>query len=142
MGVDHTDGPWGKRRPKVLSLPLWRSWLRREKDWRVQDVDHYQEHREYRALNRRYWRGVKARCLLRQAAPPILAAVVAGALYGTFMRLSPWDQITTLRHVAAFPNCGMARLVGLAPAFRGSPGYYESHDRDRDGWACEPLPRR
>ena len=71
-----------------------------------------------------------------------MIAVIVGALYGTLMRLSPWPQVETLRHVAAFPNCAFARMVGLAPAYKGQPGYYERHDRDRDGWACEPLPRR
>ncbi|MGO4722439.1 MULTISPECIES: excalibur calcium-binding domain-containing protein [unclassified Inquilinus] len=41
----------------------------------------------------------------------------------------------------AFPNCASARLVGLAPASRGEPGYYSRHDRDDDGVACEPLIR-
>ncbi|HEY8277268.1 MAG TPA: excalibur calcium-binding domain-containing protein [Methyloceanibacter sp.] len=36
----------------------------------------------------------------------------------------------------------MTRLVGLAPAYRGQPGYRASHDRDDDGIACEPRPHR
>ncbi|MDN5927768.1 MAG: excalibur calcium-binding domain-containing protein [Hyphomicrobiales bacterium] len=32
----------------------------------------------------------------------------------------------------------MARLVGLAPARRGRPGYWSRHDADSDGTACEP----
>jgi len=56
---------------------------------------------------------------------------------------SPWPVTTTLRHIASAPNCDFARLVGLAPARRGEPGYWERHDRDGDGIACEPwLPRR
>jgi hypothetical protein len=46
------------------------------------------------------------------------------------------------RHVAAARNCDAARAVGLAPALRGQPGYYPQHDRDNDGIACEPWPRR
>lgn len=54
----------------------------------------------------------------------------------------PFSPIEKVRHVLAKPNCSAARLVRLAPARRGEPGYYLEHDRDRDGWACEPLPRR
>ncbi|MBC6715675.1 excalibur calcium-binding domain-containing protein [Aurantimonas sp. DM33-3] len=57
-------------------------------------------------------------------------------------RASPWPVGTTLRHVAAAPNCTAARSVGLAPAHRGEPGYWAKHDRDRDGIACEPWPRQ
>ncbi|WP_245451207.1 excalibur calcium-binding domain-containing protein [Borborobacter arsenicus] len=35
----------------------------------------------------------------------------------------------------------MTRLVGLAPALRGQPGYWRSNDADHDGIACEPWPR-
>jgi len=52
-----------------------------------------------------------------------------------------WSIATTVKHIAAAPNCTAARLVGLAPARRGQPGYYFRHDRDQDGIACEPWPR-
>ena len=54
---------------------------------------------------------------------------------------SPFSPFDTLRHFASFPNCDAARAVGLAPAMKGQPGYWSSHDRDRDGTACEPWPR-
>lgn len=41
------------------------------------------------------------------------------------------------RHIFAAPNCSAAQAAGLAPAWRGHPGYYERHDRDDDGVACE-----
>lgn len=46
-----------------------------------------------------------------------------------------------LRHVLAAPNCDAARALELAPARRGEPGYYERHDGDGDGVACEVWPR-
>lgn len=52
-----------------------------------------------------------------------------------------WFIATTLKHIAAAPNCSAARLVGLTPARRGEPGYYSRHDRDQDGIACEPWPK-
>lgn len=44
------------------------------------------------------------------------------------------------RHLLAAPNCSAARLVGVAPARRGEPGYWDDHDADHDGIACEPIP--
>jgi hypothetical protein len=69
---------------------------------------------------------------------PVLA--VAG-LVGLKFASSPWPVSTTFRHMLAFRNCDAVRSVGLAPAYRGEPGYYAHHDRDGDGWACEPWPR-
>ena len=70
-----------------------------------------------------------------------LAAIVAFAVVWG-LGSSPWPVMTTLRHIASAPNCGFARLVGLAPARRGEPGYWKRHDRDGDGIACEPWPPR
>ncbi len=52
-----------------------------------------------------------------------------------------WPMTTTLKHIAAAPNCAAARAMGLAPARYGEPGYHFRHDRDQDGIACEPWPR-
>jgi hypothetical protein len=57
----------------------------------------------------------------------------------SFARFGP---VVALRHMLAAPNCDAARFMGLAPAHRGEPGYYPRHDRDKDGIACEPWPRR
>ena len=62
--------------------------------------------------------------------------------YIAIKALSPWPADLTLWHIAAAPNCDAARSIGLAPAFRGQPGYYPSHDADNDGIACEVWPRR
>jgi hypothetical protein len=78
-----------------------------------------------------------------QAGIAALAAVAVAALaYPVLTNLSRWSPAMALRHAAAAPNCAAARAVGLAPAYRGQPGYYPQHDRDRDGIACEPWPRR
>lgn len=66
----------------------------------------------------------------------VIAVIVAGGL-GAVWIASPWPLIATLKHFAAYPNCDAARAVGLAPARRGEPGYWPSHDRDKDGIACE-----
>jgi len=36
-----------------------------------------------------------------------------------------------------FANCSAARAAGAAPLLRGTPGYREAMDRDKDGIACE-----
>lgn len=41
-----------------------------------------------------------------------------------------------------FVNCSHMRALGLAPAARGELGYAPHLDRDNDGIACEPWPRR
>lgn len=38
---------------------------------------------------------------------------------------------------AYYPNCTAARKAGVAPIYRGEPGYSEKLDRDHDGIACE-----
>jgi len=81
---------------------------------------------------------------LRRWAPLAACAAVAVAAlaYPVVKNSARWSPAMALRHAAAAPNCAAARAVGLAPAFRGQPGYYPQHDRDRDGIACEPWPRR
>jgi hypothetical protein len=53
---------------------------------------------------------------------------------------SPWPALTTMRHIGSFPNCQLAQFFDLAPANAGEPGYYQKHDADGDGVACEPWP--
>jgi hypothetical protein len=68
------------------------------------------------------------------------AALALGALALPVIQNSArWSAGMALRHAAAAPNCAVARVVGLAPAYRGQPGYYPQHDRDGDGIACEPF---
>jgi hypothetical protein len=37
-----------------------------------------------------------------------------------------------------FPGCNEVRAAGLAPLYRGQPGYRPEMDGDDDGIACEP----
>ncbi|MHA1152818.1 MAG: excalibur calcium-binding domain-containing protein [Alphaproteobacteria bacterium] len=64
----------------------------------------------------------------------------AAAVYVALLIWSPWSPWLTLRHIVARPNCDAARMVGLAPAVGGNPGYWPQHDRDEDGIACEHWP--
>jgi hypothetical protein len=67
-----------------------------------------------------------------------LAGAGAVALYDLSVKFGSVEL--AWRHALAAPNCDAARRQGLAPAHRGHPGYYQRHDRDRDGVACEPRP--
>jgi hypothetical protein len=93
--------------------------------------------RRFGSVSRRYHRAVKLRRVYRWAIVPALVAIAVLGFYLGLTRLSPWSPMTTLKHIAAFPNCRAARAVGLAPAYEGEPGYWQRHDRDRDGKSCE-----
>ncbi len=71
----------------------------------------------------------------------LFAAIAAGLIcYFMLLRFSPWPPLVIIRHMASAPNCDAARASGLAPAKRGEPGYWQRHDEDNDGTACEPQP--
>lgn len=42
---------------------------------------------------------------------------------------------------AYYRNCDAARAAGVAPIYRGEPGYRTPLDADGDNIACEPYPR-
>ncbi|MCA1528772.1 excalibur calcium-binding domain-containing protein [Bradyrhizobium yuanmingense] len=96
--------------------------------------------RRFRAVSARHDRTTKLRSGLRWAITALIAIAALLAAYPAIWLLvsSPWSVTTTLKHIASAPNCDFARLVGLAPARRGEPGYWQHHDRDGDGVACEP----
>ena len=71
-----------------------------------------------------------------------IAVIVAALAWPVAQNLGRWPLSVAIRHALAAPNCAAARMVGLAPARRGQPGYYPRHDREKDGIACEPWPRR
>jgi hypothetical protein len=111
-------------------------------NWRVRDGrDPEQEaHRlrkRFRQISRRYDRSMKLRRYLRSLKLLFGAVLLALALTWGLMSFSPWPLLTTLKHLAAFPNCTAARAVGLAPAYQGQPGYWQWNDEDRNGRACE-----
>ena len=94
--------------------------------------------RRFKAVSGRFHRAIKLRRLSRGLKVPALAAAGALALAWGLMSLSPWPPVMTLKHLASFPACGAARAFGLAPAYRGTPGYWAHHDGDGDGTSCEP----
>ena len=119
--------------------------------WRA-NLRSLQKHKRWRAV-RSFWAGLRQyklalrlsqlmkrlRAAYRRFRLPALAFVCWLAVVLTFI-LSPWPPLTTLRHIVSAPNCASARLVGLAPAREGEPGYWPWLDRDNDGLACEVWP--
>jgi len=98
--------------------------------------------RRFRAVSHRFDRAIKLRRSYRLAKRSGLAAIGVVVIFVAVLMLSPFPPIATLKHIAALPNCDAARAIGLAPAIRGAPGYWPSHDADEDGKACELWPRR
>jgi Excalibur calcium-binding domain len=96
--------------------------------------------RRFRAVSTRHDRAVELRRVRAATTVVAFAAVAFAVVWG--LGSSPWPVAITLRHIASAPNCDFARLVGLAPARRGEPGYWKHLDRDGDGVACEPWPPR
>lgn len=96
-----------------------------------------QLNRRFREISRRYERAMVLRRLYRWAKMLALAAIGVALLYWGFTSLTPWPLTAALKHLAAFPSCEAARAVGVAPASKGEPGYWQRHDADGDGTACE-----
>lgn len=92
----------------------------------------------FRSIFRRRERRSRVWPLVRRS---LIGSGIGLGIVGAHLALSPWPLLTTVRHLAASPNCATARLLDLAPARRGQPGYWPQHDADDDGIACEPVPR-
>lgn len=75
----------------------------------------------------------------------VLTLATAVTLLYSFYTRAPeiwnWPPEIIFKHFAAFERCSAARAVGLAPAFRGQPGYWPHLDADQDGISCEPWKR-
>jgi hypothetical protein len=134
--------------------------------WGVRDnSDPDANFRHLKAQAARYRRGQKLRRFLLWGAIAGLTSVASFALTWGSMTWKPWTWLPSrpitlfsspttklasdswtsammAKHLAASPNCAAARAVGLAPAYGGQPGYWPQRDRDNDGIACEPYPRR
>ncbi|ESR25921.1 excalibur calcium-binding domain-containing protein [Lutibaculum baratangense] len=85
-------------------------------------------------------RVLQGRARQRRRRRLLIASGCAAALLvavGVGFASSPWPPGVTVRHIVAAPSCERARMVRLAPALRGEPGYWDRHDRNGNGVACE-----
>jgi hypothetical protein len=80
--------------------------------------------RRFEAAERRRELTIMLKRLDRWASLAALAVIGGCALYWAVVILSPWPPLVLLKHIASSPNCNAARAVGLAPAYRGDPGYW------------------
>ena len=115
-------------------------------------MSHAAEEARIRRINARF-RAATPRRYRRQwrpSVPAVLISVVVVGVVGAILML-PQTHLADpamrnmsmkdkARHLLASPNCSAARLVGVAPAYQGEPGYWKIHDADHDGVACEPIP--
>ncbi|MCX7586227.1 excalibur calcium-binding domain-containing protein [Phenylobacterium sp. 58.2.17] len=103
-------------------------------------------------INARF-KAVTPRRYRRRWRPSVSAVLVSIMVIGAigFVLMLPQNHLADpamvdmsikdrVRHLLAAPNCSAARLVGATPARRGEPGYWDDHDADHDGIACEPIP--
>lgn len=67
---------------------------------------------------------------------PFVASAIALSVY---IRTSPYEPEKAILHLAARVSCDAARMVGLAPSYRGELGYHARNDADGDGVACEVV---
>ncbi|MFK4385493.1 hypothetical protein [Bradyrhizobium sp. USDA 223] len=87
--------------------------------------------RRFRAVSARHDCTTKLRWVITAS---IAAAAMLAAYPAISLPVPSTSPVTiTLKHIASGPDCDFARLVGLAPARRGEPGYWMHHDRDRMG---------
>ena len=77
---------------------------------------------------------------MRRASIAAAAGLTFAAVYQLAPARAPAGAETALP--VFYRVCDDARAAGVAPIYRGQPGYREALDRDRDGIACEPYPRR
>jgi hypothetical protein len=66
---------------------------------------------------------------------PSLIKQLFPRIYSFFM--SP-EERQRIEGTAYYPGCDAARSAGVAPIYRGTPGYRSEMDGDNDGIACEP----
>ena len=115
-------------------------WRRNRRELRADADEQADRLRDrFKAVSRRIDR------TLRRQKRTIWIWACLGILCGGYIGLtmaSPWSIGLTIRHLLAARNCATARLVDLAPAARGEPGYWARNDADDDGIACEPWPPR
>lgn len=95
--------------------------------------------RRFHAIRNRADRAAKIRRFSQRLVKPMLFGLLIGGAVLLAFQFSPWPMETTVRHLLSRANCDTARAMGLAPALRGEPGYWQKLDRDNDGIACEPF---
>jgi hypothetical protein len=130
-------------RPLVMSAPQDCRMRTTKSHWRAKQYNFEDEIRRKKHLLASRQHHARS-ALIRRNAIIVTLAIGAVALMAINI-MQKLDEVQydgpgeAVRHLLASPNCDAARSVGLAPAGRGQPGYYNRHDADDDGIACEPY---
>jgi len=93
-----------------------------------------------RSFSRRGPRKIKRRSRSGALAVVGLAAIAAYIIYTWVWRSNLWPSEQVRSQATYITDCVSARRMGIAPLYKGFPGYRTSLDRDGDGIACEPYP--
>lgn len=105
-----------------------------------------------------YYRGLERRKQVITAVKVLVLALAGGAAVGGSMALYEQGALSQIpaivRDFAAsvglvrrstpqpgdyWSGCNEARAAGVAPLYKGEPGYRPQMDGDNDGVACEPY---
>ncbi len=77
--------------------------------------------------------------LMLLAAPAILGPADAQPRRNPPPTANAQQSGAESRESIYYRNCAAARAAGVAPLYRGQPGYRPQLDGDGDGIACEPY---
>ena len=91
-------------------------------------------------------RQAKQTAARKSAMQVVGAALIAGLAIGAVSSVGTNGDQAVVRTGAPsagayYPGCNAARAAGVAPIYRGEPGYRPELDGDDDGIACEPHRR-
>jgi len=78
-------------------------------------------------------------CLAALTGPAITDRADAQRRRDTRSTANAQQAASTSRDAVYYRNCTEARAAGVAPLYRGQPGYRPQMDGDLDGIACEPY---
>jgi hypothetical protein len=93
----------------------------------------------FNKVSNRWDRGPRLKRFFLQLGLMIAVSICSFGFFWYLANSSPWPVGLTLKHLAASPSCTAARMIGLAPARKGQPGYWSHLDADHDGIACEEF---
>src|SRR5687768_16751488 len=84
----------------------------------------------FRRANKRVWKSNRFGPALLIT---LLVCFVVVAYVSRNLSAVSGSNTSSLHALTPLPNCATARALGLAPAYRGEPGYRAHLDRDNDG---------
>jgi Excalibur calcium-binding domain len=115
---------------------LSKGWHVHRQSARHADLRHLE--RRFSRVSGRFRRSSNFR-LVGAIAWGAVGIMAIGCLIAAQSSRPKWTIATSLPVATYVANCSEARARGIAPIFRGQPGYRPALDADNDGVACEPY---